>query len=351
MVGNTVKQRDPLIDIIKGVAILLVLVGHVIQFASGVEYQKTGAFYDNVLFKVIYSFHMPLFMVVSGFLFHHSVISKSPWTIIWNKVRTLIIPIFTFALIVWLIRFNSQYSFVDQIRSYLSMTRYTLWFLWALFYSSMGVLAGHYLFKNHVVVWVILILASFLTPDKWFSEMYKFTFPCFLFGYYARKYDWLGFLKNNIHLILPIGGLVFISSLFFYHTDCYVYMSGCDILSEGRIDWIQLGRNIFRILVGILGSVVCISLILFAFTRCIDGKLSAILAQIGMATMGIYCFQTYIFELYSRWFTHGIVNTDSWVGLQANRFLCFVLAFLVSYGLTWIVKRIKVLNIMFLGGR
>lgn len=351
MAGETIRERDPLIDIIKGVAILLVLVGHVIQFASGAEYQKSGAFYDNALFKIIYSFHMPLFMVVSGFLFHHSVISKSPWTIIWNKVRTLIIPIFSFALIVWLIRFNPQYSFSDQIRSYLSVTRYTLWFLWALFYSSMGVLAGHYLFKDHVAVWVVLILASFLTPDKWFSEMYKFTFPCFLFGYCACKYDWIRFLKNNIRLVLPICGLVFIISLFFYHTDCYVYMTGCDILSEGRIDFIQLGRNVFRIVVGILGSIVCISIIVLAFTPCANGKFSSILAQIGMATMGIYCFQTYFFELYSRWFAHGIVNTDSWGGLQANRLLCFVLAFIVSYGLTLVVKRVRVLNVLLLGGR
>ena len=53
MATATEKQRDPLIDIIKGVAILLVLIGHTIQFASGAEYQREGTFYDSVLFKVI----------------------------------------------------------------------------------------------------------------------------------------------------------------------------------------------------------------------------------------------------------------------------------------------------------
>ena len=348
---DSIKQRDPVIDIIKGVAILFVLIGHVIQFASGAEYRASGAFYDNILFKVIYSFHMPLFMVISGYLFHHSVISKSPKTIIWDKVRTLLIPIFSFALIVWLIRFNPQFSFVDQIRNYLSVTRFTLWFLWALFYSSIGTLIGHYLFKDNLFVWLILIFASFLTPDRWFSEMYKFLFPCFLFGFYARKHEWNHLFKNNLCLVLPVCSVVFIICLLFYHTDCFVYMSGCDILSDKGIDYRQLCLNIYRIFVGILGSSICIALLTLIIRPHQNDKPSRSLAKIGMTTMGIYCFQNYFFELYTKWFNSGLVNINTWGRLQINRLLCFGLAFVISYGLALIVRRIKFLNLLLLGGR
>lgn len=351
MSAEAVKQRNPVIDVIKGVAILLVLVGHAIQFASGVEYQRAGAFYDNVLFKVIYSFHMPLFMVLSGYLFYHTVSRKSLGTIVWSKVRTLVIPIFSFAFIVWILRFNPQYSIIDQVRNYLSVTRSTLWFLWTLFYSSMGVLIGNKLFKDNVVVWLVLIFASFLTPDKWFSEMYKFTFPCFLFGYYAHKHDWVTVLKNNIRWILPVGLIVFIVCLLFYGVDTFVYMSGSCIWSEGTISLRLLWLDVFRTFVGILGSTLFVAFTLLIPRAQLKGTVPKVLAHIGVCSMGIYCFQHFYFLLYNEWFQAGFIHIGSWGSMQLNRFLCLSLAFFVSYGLTLVVKRIKVLNILFLGGR
>lgn len=351
MTGAVAKQRDPLIDIIKGVAILLVLVGHVIQFASGGDYQKTGAFYDNVLFKFIYGFHMPLFMVVSGYLFYRSISNKPAKDIVISRLKTLVVPIFSFAFIVWIIRSNPQYSFVDQIRNYLSVTRYTLWFLWAMFYSSMGVLIGHYLFKDNLIVWLLLILASFMTPDRWFSECYKYTFPCFLFGYYAHKHDWVELLKKNLAGISLVFGIVYIGCLCFYGIDCYVYMSGCDILTDGWIDFRQLWRDVFRIIVGIIGSVFAVSLVMLFYRTEAKGKIPGLLAQIGLNSMGIYCFQTYFFVLFTRWFSSGLLPMNSWGGVQVNRVLYLILAFSISYGLALVVRRIKILNILFLGGR
>ena len=66
-------NREPLIDVAKGIAILLVLLGHTIQFASGEEFEKASLFYNNIVFKTIYSFHMPLFMVISGYLYYNSI--------------------------------------------------------------------------------------------------------------------------------------------------------------------------------------------------------------------------------------------------------------------------------------
>lgn len=351
MTAETGQQREPLIDIIKGMAILLVLVGHVIQFASGMEYQRAGAYYDNILFKVIYSFHMPLFMVVSGYLFHHSVTHRSFGRIVWNKVRTLIIPIFSFAIIVWILRFNPQYSFIDQIRNYLSVTRFTLWFLWALFYCSMGVFVGNKLFKDNVMVWLLLVFVSYLTPDKWFSEMYKFTFPCFLFGYYAHKHDWITALKNNTRWLLPAGLLVFIVCLLFYREDTYVYMSGSCIWEGGKISLRLLWLDVFRTFVGILGSTLFVAFFLLIPRTKLDGTPSKVLVQIGVCTMGIYCFQHYFFLLYNEWFQTGFIHIGSWGSMQLNRLMCLFLSFVVSYGLTLVVRRIKFLNILFLGGR
>lgn len=48
--------RIEYIDLLKGIAIILMIVGHTF---------KT----QNVLFRIIYSFHMPLFAIISGYFF------------------------------------------------------------------------------------------------------------------------------------------------------------------------------------------------------------------------------------------------------------------------------------------
>jgi fucose 4-O-acetylase-like acetyltransferase len=56
---TTNKYRDAFLDIAKGLAIILVVIGHVIQGGS-------ENFDELLWFKVIYSFHMPLFVFLSG---------------------------------------------------------------------------------------------------------------------------------------------------------------------------------------------------------------------------------------------------------------------------------------------
>ena len=70
-------KRNDYIDFIKGVAILLVLVGHAIQYCYGAEYFLQGAYFSNPIFKFIYTFHMPLFMAVSGYLLQQTLTHRT----------------------------------------------------------------------------------------------------------------------------------------------------------------------------------------------------------------------------------------------------------------------------------
>lgn len=66
-------ERSVVIDFIRGIAIILVILGHNIQYGSGVSYYTNELYFDNVLFKLIYSFHMPLFALISGYLSYRSM--------------------------------------------------------------------------------------------------------------------------------------------------------------------------------------------------------------------------------------------------------------------------------------
>lgn len=67
------KNRNQQIDILRGTAVLLMVWGHCIQFGSGSEYLQNNVFFQNNVFKFIYTFHMPLFMALSGYLFNKTI--------------------------------------------------------------------------------------------------------------------------------------------------------------------------------------------------------------------------------------------------------------------------------------
>ena len=75
------------IDRLKGLLIILVVLGHAIQEVLG------GKCFDNHLWNIIYSFHMPAFMAVSGYLnFRPREDGNIRFQIIHRRFRQLIIP-------------------------------------------------------------------------------------------------------------------------------------------------------------------------------------------------------------------------------------------------------------------
>lgn len=62
MENTKLQNRIIWVDSLKGWLILLVILGHAIQSTFGVEC------YNNHIWNLIYSFHMPAFMAVSGWL-------------------------------------------------------------------------------------------------------------------------------------------------------------------------------------------------------------------------------------------------------------------------------------------
>ena len=60
---NNRSHRSLFIDALKGIAIFLVVIGHVIVAMYGEDQAE-----QNIIFRICYSFHMPLFVAISGFL-------------------------------------------------------------------------------------------------------------------------------------------------------------------------------------------------------------------------------------------------------------------------------------------
>ena len=87
------NSRNLTIDFIRGIAILLVVLGHNIQYGSGNDFYQMENYFDSLLFKFIYSFHMPLFALLSGYLFFWSM-KRAMKYVIKKRLTSLLLPIF-----------------------------------------------------------------------------------------------------------------------------------------------------------------------------------------------------------------------------------------------------------------
>lgn len=84
------------IDRLKGLAIFLVVAGHFIQ-----QHVWGGESENNVLVRIIYTFHMPLFFFLSGYVSWLS--PKSYFTFFKNKCRSILLPYISWSLLYLLI--------------------------------------------------------------------------------------------------------------------------------------------------------------------------------------------------------------------------------------------------------
>lgn len=98
---NLSKQRLYWVDKIKIFACILVVLGHLYMSMISSKIMSESIFY-NYIIQTIYTFHVPLFFVCSGFLYQNSnrVHSFNSWrSNMVNKLINLGVPYFTFTII------------------------------------------------------------------------------------------------------------------------------------------------------------------------------------------------------------------------------------------------------------
>lgn len=119
------KERIAYIDYIKAIAIFLVVMGHTISLLWGTE---NGS--DEIIYRIIYSFHMPLFMFVSGLCAYKSDVNwncKSWFFAVRKKSKQLLWPYIIWGVVTTTLVGS---NFIDGA---LRVTHGGAWFLLCLF--------------------------------------------------------------------------------------------------------------------------------------------------------------------------------------------------------------------------
>lgn len=144
----TPKERDPYLDNAKAVLIVLVVVGHLLAVVQGSGLAET-------VYNWIYSFHMPAFVIVTGYL---SRSYRGTPGQISNLISSILVPYLVFQVIV---RLEPWFLFGEPLHMNLFVPAWSSWFLLALFAWRLLVPVLQRL--RFPVLWSVLIaLASVL---------------------------------------------------------------------------------------------------------------------------------------------------------------------------------------------
>lgn len=227
-VGIVMPEREYWVDALKGFAIICVVLGH------SIERTLVGLQIDNNFLTVfnlfIYSFHMPLFFFISGYVYAISDRDKIKTAggiklYIKNKFIDLFIPYCFFAILVFL----GKYVFSDYVTYKINLNDLFfmfinpiafLWFIYILFFISVliGVLERVTQFNSILLICIfsiMLLVRCFVTTNIKLIDRVLF-YPIF---YY------LGVIAENNSFIVRRRreGIYFIAFLSFFVLHYYKY--------------------------------------------------------------------------------------------------------------------------------
>lgn len=345
-------KRNNYIDFLKGTAILLVVVGHCIQYGSGHVYVLEEEFFNNSLYKLIYSFHMPLFILISGFLFAYSCEKYNTKKFIWNRIKSLCVPILCWGGIDFLIALNERsINKVDLVLVKLGISSIlsTLWFLWAILFCSSICYLIKIRFNDNIYIHFGILIFLMIVPELYFLALAKFMYPYFVAGYYFNKkglYSGQALLTNKKGYLFL--GIIYLGLYSLFNRNSFVYITGISIFGKNSLKTVveQLLIDGYRWIIGFVGCILFISITQNCYKLIRNRNLRVLekfFVAIGKKSLAIYAFSHYI-NLFILSKIDFVGNFVSWI--------CQTIVIIgVCYSIAVLVDKIKVLKFIMLGGR
>lgn len=294
--NEKMSNNNKFINYLRGIAAVLVIVGHCIEYGNGKIYLENQAAYDCIVFKIIYSFHMPLFGLLSGYTLYYSLCKRERSEIVFRKIYHLLIPIFAWQTIWYFcdVVINRKcISFLGWMNSCFN----GLWFLWGIFFCSIIVVA----FCNHIWILFLMYLLFFFIPDVGNFALYIYIYPFFIIGYLLHKAEKENLSAYNIQKIKTIKKTKFLFASFLvglyfsllqiFDKSSYIYFSRYCLFPENIIEHFKI--DIYRMIIGFVGCSIVIGIAYLLRKNSSFYALNSIVEKIGQESMGLYIISGY----------------------------------------------------------
>ncbi|MBM7488043.1 fucose 4-O-acetylase-like acetyltransferase [Bradyrhizobium sp. USDA 3686] len=288
------NDRDLSLDFAKGALIVLVIVGHLIQY---VIYRDDGFWYSPY-YKSIYMFHMPLFMAISGYLSFRSLVQKSFIGAVSDRAKQLLLPmLFWWALMetaklaaLW--RATSPTSGLWELVDDLAGT---YWFIWATLFSYLLLKIFTKLSHRSWAVSGSAILVALAPLTFSISPLIRFTYPFFCLGFLLAdsRERWTSTSRNHKLLLIFFLSIVTCVSFLAWGKDTYVYNN------LGVIHDFRSAKDVLLMFVGAAAaSAIAIELLLQCWSFGHSNRIARFIAvELGQTTLLLYLVQGTVFRL------------------------------------------------------
>lgn len=326
--GCSLTSRDGFLDFSRGVCIFLVVWGHCVQYFSVNSFD----FFDDLVFKIIYSFHMPLFMFLSGYVFYWSCSKRSLGSVIQKRLSGLLVPMVSWGGATFLI--NELFSAFETNNSPLRVTFrafwagnvfyhafsdvFNIWFLNAVLEASfvVAVIYSSRLSKSiKLLAFFAGTIVLFFMPDP---ILCVYVYPYFVLGFLFCEYKVIqkNWFKYCVFTAVPLWCIM----MLFFRKEHYIYVTGIyptEFTTNAIIK--QVCIDGFRYLIGFFGTIAVFCILYYAYRKCKHTKLFDKIAKTGEYSLQIYLIQRIVLEKLSASAYSKIVEKSGCNLLALNR--------------------------------
>jgi len=295
------KQATRLyINVAKGIAIILMLWGHCIQYSSAGSFD----FYENIVFKTIYSFHMPFFMMISGYLFFFSCKKRTMKELLIHRIQSSLQPIIMCGIMYYLLTTGiksvlANHSLVALFGGKWLGALNSFWFLWSVLASVLAVgFAYKSSNKRGLQILLMLLGAVFVCffPN---AEMNLYMYPYFVVGFLYARYMNNNYLRK-LHWLKYSSFIFFPLMIVFFSKEHYIYTSG--FLGENGL-LRHMPVNLFRYTVGFVGCVLMFTVLEILFKKIdinasIPKRILGCIGMVGEKSLQIYILSCIFLSAY-----------------------------------------------------
>lgn len=321
------KERLLWIDALRGILIVLVVLGHTLQH---------GDYENRLTWNMVNSFHVAAFFVVSGYISYKKEYSIG---IIGHKAQQLLLPFFVWSVLSMVFVGNCK---LQSLVKYIIKPDTGYWFVCTLFFvSSIAIILQKSPFKKDfqkslilVLGGVILVSVTIATNCRLFGfHFISYYFLFYVMGLLIRKYD----VKLNNFYFTIMGILWLYMAIFWRKHDCPVIVNWVTFLPSSIVTYV------YRMITAFCGSLFALE---FA-RRYINtpNRLIKSFSYMGTISLGVYIIHLFL----------GRVAGSAYLNMfSSNTDITFVIIdFTLKLGagvaFTWLISQFSIPSFVLLG--
>lgn len=290
------------LDVAKAICIMLVVIGH--------YFPNNSPSWYKCIHDIIYTFHMPLFMFASGYIYIATKKEVEFRTFIIKKFKRLMIPYFTTSIIIITIKLLTQGNMtIDHTVTsmsyikifYLPEAGYFLWFIWALWWMFV-IIPFFKSKKSRIIFFFISFIIHFLPiylPNEFCLAECKNMLVFFMFGIFSYESKQLNKIITQLSYKQAIVVILLFIVTEYYHftssTNFYIINQIINIIQPyvGIFCIIEISKLICKINLSKDNFIMLVSsssYIIYLFHTTFEGFTKAILKKITLDNSLWYIF-------------------------------------------------------------